>query len=201
MNINELNGTYPGKVIEAGLGETGSGNEQAVLLCQLGGDGPEKGMRLNYFGSFHENSVEHTIKALKAAGLPGNDLGVLIIDPDTGASDWKKAVPNPPDVEFVIEPEPEYDSETKSAKLDEQGNPVMRARVRWINAVGRLGVRTALAPDKAAAFAAKMKGRLAAFDARNNGPKTNGAAPSPAKPGTRPSPPPPQSGSLDDIPF
>lgn len=200
MNVNELNGTYPGKVIEAGLGETSSGNEQAVLLCQLGGEGPEKGLRLNYFGSFHENSVEHTIKALKAAGLPGNDLSVLIIDPEAGTSDWKKAVPNPPDVEFVIAPEPEYDPETRAAKVDEQGNAVMRVRVKWINAVGRLAVKSVLAPDKAAAFAAKMKGRLAAFDAKNNGPKANGAAQS-SKPGARPSPPPPLSPGLDDIPF
>jgi hypothetical protein len=197
MNINDLNGTYTGKVIEAGLGETNSGGEQAVLLCQLGGDGPEKGLRLNYYGSFHENSVDHTIKALKAAGLPGNDLSVLIIDPETGMSGWKAAVPNPPDVQFVIEPEPEYDPETKSSKLDENGQVVMRARVRWINAVGRLGVKTALAPDKAAAFAARMKGKMAAYDAANRGPKTNGAPPPKRSPPSEPAP----ATNLDDLPF
>lgn len=190
MDTRELNGRYRGKVVDGGLGKTGGGKEQAALLCQLGGDGPEKGLQLTYYGSFSDASFEHTFKALRAAGWSGTDLAEI--------DDWKKAVPAPPECEFVIEQEPVVDQQT-NAQVEVEGVPQTRARVRWINPVGRIGVKERLAPAEAQSFAQKMKGKLLAFDQQNKGPKTNGAAPSPAKPGARPSPPPPVN--LDEPPF
>lgn len=189
MNTRELSGTYRGKVIDGGLGEATTGNEQVALLCELGGDGPEKGVRLTYYGSFTEKAVDHTIKALRAAGWSGTNL--------VEVADWKKSVPVPPDVDFVIEQEPEVDQNNEQ-KYSEDGVPLTRARVRWINAVGKIGLRTALSPDKTAAFAARMKGKFLAFDQSAGAPKTNGA---PAKAG-RPTPPPAgPPADPGDIPF
>lgn len=162
MNVKELNGTYVGKVVDAGLAKAGNGNEQVALLCQLGGTGPEKGLSLTYYGSFGENSIDITIKALRTAGWNGTDLAEV--------DRWKEVVPNPPDVNFVIEQE-EYEGET-------------RTRVRWINSAGGLGVKERLAPAEAQSFAQRMKGKLLAFDQNNRGPKNNGA------PGRSHSPPP-----------
>jgi len=190
MDTRELNGTYTGKVVDGGLAKTSKGNEQVALLCELGGTGPEKGTKLTFYGSFSDAAFESTMKSLRAAGYAGNDLAEL--------DDWKKAVPTPPDVEFVIHQEPVIDLQTGEQLVDEETKePLTRARVRWINAAGRLGVKERLAPAEAQSFAARMKGKLLAFDAQNRGPKANGA---PARPGPRPSPS-PVAQTADDIPF
>lgn len=190
MKISELNGTYRGKVVDGGLAKAGNGNEQVAMLCELGGDGPEKGLQLTYYGSFSERAADITIKALRTAGWTGVDLAEV--------DDWKKNVPNPPEVEFVIEQEEQQDQQGNVA-TDDQGNPLMRTRVRWINAAGGLGVKERLSATEAQSFAQKMKGKLLAFDQNNRAPKTNGAAPRATQ---RPSPPKPAASTgTDDIPF
>lgn len=180
MNINELNGTYRGKVTDGGLAKAGNGNEQAALLCELGGDGPEKGLKLTYYGSFSERAIEITIKALRTAGWKGVDL--------TEIDRWSEVVPEPPEVEFVIEPE-EYEG-------------VTRAKVKWINATGGIGVKERLAPAEAQTFAQRMKGKLLAFDQQNRAPKNNGAPPSVKQPGPpKAAPASGSSTSAEDIPF
>jgi len=178
MNINELNGVYPGKVVDAGLAKASNGNEQVALLCELGGDGPEKGLKLTYFGSFSEKSFDITVKALRTAGWSGTDLAEV--------DRWKEVVPSPPDVDFVIEQE-EYEGKQQT-------------RVRWINSRGNLGVKERLGAAEAQTFAQRMKGKLLAFDQANRGPKNNGAPPRQSPPkspaGTKPA----NSGDLD-IPF
>lgn len=176
MDTRELNGTYRGKVTDAGLAKAGNGNEQVALLCELGGDGPEKGLKLTYYGSFSERAIDITIKALRAAGWKGVDL--------TEIDRWSEVVPEPPEVEFVIEPE-EYEG-------------VTRAKVKWINSVSGLGVKERLAPAEAQSFAQRMKGKLLAFDQNNRAPKNNGA---PARPPARTPPPAASAPMSDDIPF
>lgn len=179
MDTRELIGKYAGKVIESALSETQKGDPQVALYCELGGEGPEKGIKLTYYGYFTEKTEEHTLNALRAAGWTGNDM--------TELADWKKAVPQPLDVELVIEQEDVVDEQNQATGT--------RPRIRWINPQGKIGVRTRMAPDKAAAFAQRMKGRLAKFDHDNGAPKNNGAA------SQRPSPPRPASTGTDDIPF
>ncbi len=66
--------------------------------------------------------------------------------------------------------------------------------MRWINALGRIGLKAPLALDKAAAFAQRMKGRLLAFD-QTNKTKANGS------PAATPPPAPAPAVDPGDIPF
>lgn len=190
MDMTTLNGTYKGRVTDGLLGQGKKEEDvELVLTCEVK-VGEETG-RLAYRGYFTDKATEHTFKALRAAGYKDGDLLPLY---EEGA--WAKAVPKPPEVEFVIQQEPdmEYDeSGALVAKLDAAGNPLTRARIRWINAGGAIGVRTPLTVDKAKLFSAKMKAQLAAFDARNRQPKNNGAPP-------RDNEPPPPT-DLDAPPF
>lgn len=184
MDIKELEGKYIGKVIDGGLAKASTGNEQAALLCELGGDGPEKGTTLTFYGYFTEKTADSTIEALRNAGWQGSDLEEV--------NRWKEVVPNPPDVQFVIRQKP---------TLDQDGNETddTRPEVRFINRVAGLGVKERLSADESKSFAQKMKGKLLAFDQSNRGPKNNGAAQRPTPPKQQQAPA-KQTGDLD-IPF
>lgn len=184
MDTRQLSGTFPGKVIDGLLGQ-GKREEdvELVLTCEVR-VGDERA-RLPYRGYFTDKSTEITIKALRAAGFKELDLSLLY---EEGA--WARCVPAPPDCEFVItqEPDMEYAENGELVqKLDVAGNPLTRARIQWINAGGAFAVRAPLSQDKAKLFAAKMKGQLAAFDARNRASKNNGSASQPPR-GNEPPP-------------
>lgn len=186
MDMTQLNGTYRGRVTDGLLGQGKKEDDvEIVLTCEVK-IAEQQTVRLAYRGYFTDKSTEHTFKALRAAGYKDADLLPLW---EEGA--WARAVPKPPDVEFVIQQEPDMEYAENGElveKRDAAGNPLTRARIRWINAAGAIGVRTPLTPEKAKLFAAKMKGHLAAFDAKNKQPKQNGAASQP-----RGEEPPPQT--------
>lgn len=188
--MEQLNGTYRGRVIDGLLGQGKKEEDvELVLTCEVKVFDAQTA-RLAYRGYFTDKATEHTFKALRNAGYKDADLSPLY---EEGA--WARLVPKPPDVEFVIEQEPDlqYDQAGQLVqKYSAEGAPLTRARIRWINAGGAIGVRTPLSQDKAKLFAAKMKARLVQFDAQNKAPKTNGA------PG-RDEPPPPTD--LDAPPF
>lgn len=150
------NGIYRARPLEAVLTYTAAGNEQVHISFELLDDGFE-GKYLTYFGSFSEKAQEHTFKALRNCGWTGVDLSDL-----SGL--------NADEVSLVVENE-EYEGK-------------VRAKVRWVNAPGGVTVKAPLPPDKAKAFAARMKGQLLAFDKTSTAPKpavkaTNSRQPEP----------------------
>ncbi len=173
-------GTYRARGLTAALGETKNGNEQVGVQLELL---DHEGQSITWYGYFTEKTTDSTLKALRTLGWQGSDLSDL-----TGV--------DANEVQIVIE------RETYEGKE--------RARVRWINSTGGLAMQSQLAPDKAKAFAARMKGAVVAFDksAGGNGngskatPAPKRAAPNPNKPSTAPYPtddvPPPGD---DDLPF
>jgi hypothetical protein len=189
ININTLNGRYRAVAVDGGLGETSGGKEQVAALFKLTDEGETKGVQLTWYGYFTDGTVDSTIKALRAMGWKGNDLSELL--------DFKKAIPTPEECELVIEPEPQTDSQQNPIFEEDGVTQKVRARVRWVNPVGKVGIKTALTPDKAAAFAARMKGKLLSFDQQNGAPKNNGA---PGTPPPRQSPPAPAK-DPGDVPF
>jgi hypothetical protein len=166
MDLSNLRGKYKAVPIDGGLGETSTGKEEVAVSFELLAE-ELKGERITWYGYFTDGTVDSTIKALRACGWKGTNAVELL--------DWKKAVSAPTEVELVIEPE----AQQKDGKpvVDAQGNVVMRARVRWVNPVGRNGLREPLAVDKAAAFADRMRAKLVAFDQSAATPKANGAVP------------------------
>lgn len=133
-------GTYRARAVEAALGFTGTGKEQVAVKFQLLDPGLVQS-NITWYGYFTDGTIEGTFRALRSAGWKGQDLSDL--------SDLAGA--ETPEVDLVIHHE-----------ADQKG--VMRARVRWVNSVGGVALKTALAPDRAKVFAAKMRGKLAAFD-------------------------------------
>jgi hypothetical protein len=140
-----------------------------AINFELTDEGEAKGAQLTWYGYFTDGTVDSTIKALRAMGWKGNDLSELL--------DFAKALPKPEECELVIEPEPQTDAQQNPLYEADGVTQKVRARIRWVNPAGKIGIKTALAPDKAAALAAKMKGKMLAFD-QTNGAKSNGA-PSP----------------------
>lgn len=181
MNENTLTppGTYRARAVDAQLGETSSGKEQVAISFQLLHPGFE-GQHLAYYGSFSERALPITLKALRACGWVGNDLADLT---GIGSSE----------VNLVVEHE-EYEGR-------------IQARVRWVNSIATGLVKKQLDPTAAKAFAARMRGAIAALEA--------GSAPAPqaqprpaqgARPVQRqPQPPPrmpePPPHTDDDMPF
>jgi hypothetical protein len=143
-------GTYRAKAVEGRLGETKTGKEQVAVQFQLLDADPVQ--TLVWYGYFTDKTTESTFKALRVAGWKGQDLSDL--------SDLTKETP---EVHLVVEHE-----------LGQDG--VTRPRVRWVNSAGGVGIKNAMAGDKAKAFAARMRGAIAKFDQ-----VTKGAAPAPKK--------------------
>lgn len=145
-------GTYRAKAVEGALGETDTGKEQIAVRFELL---DVEGQFITWYGYFTDKTLETTFKAIRTAGWKGQDLADLS---DLSGQDV-------PEVMLVIEHE-----------TDQQGKP--RARVRWVNSAGGLALKKALDGNKAKTFAAKMRGKLAAFDrsAGTKPPQRNGAA-------------------------
>lgn len=125
-------GIYRAKTLTAALGETKSGKEQMAIDFGLV-DGPSAGQRITWYGGFmSDKAVEYTVKALRACGWKGDDLSAV----------GELAE----EVEIVVQHE------------DYEGQ--MRAKVKYVNPLGG-AARNAMAADKAKAFAARMKARIA----------------------------------------
>ncbi|WP_242394826.1 hypothetical protein [Anaeromyxobacter oryzisoli] len=160
-------GTYRARALEGALGETSTGREQVAVRFALLDFEPRT---ITWYGYFTDATTESTFRALRTAGWRGQDLSDL--------SDLSRE--DAPEVHLVVEHE-----------VDPQGKFPTRARVRWVNSTQGIGLKEQLAPDKAKAFAARMKGALLAFD-RANGASSSAPAPSSraaqARPPARPQP-------------
>ena len=133
-------GTYRAVAIDAALGETSTGKEQVAVQFRLL---DVEHAPLTWYGYWTEATADRTIESLRIAGWTGTDLMDLT----------ELASGQTPEVSLVIDEE-----------ADLQG--VMRTRIRWINRPNGQGVaiKNPLEPDKAKAFAARMKGQIVAFD-------------------------------------
>jgi len=133
-------GNYRARASGAGLGETKKGDPQlAITLVLL----DHAGKVLNYYGSFSDKSFEFTMKALRACGWKGVDLSDGF--PGIDANEVSIAVKHDT-----------YEGKTT-------------AKVAWVNPPGGVALKKQLDPNAAKAFAARMRGQIAGFDATNGG--------------------------------
>ncbi len=132
--MNPLIGTHAARAIAAKLGETSKGDPQVAVEFEIS-DLPDGPRRLMWYGYFTEKTEDRTIEALRICGWTGTDF----TDIQVGA-----------DVSLVIEEEV-YERKT-------------RTKVKWVNRPGGIAMAKAMDAAKAAAFAARMKGKLLAFD-------------------------------------
>jgi hypothetical protein len=165
-------GTYRARAVSAALGETSTGSEQVAVEFELLDVEGNAGPHIVWYGYFTEKTVKTTIKALRTCGWTG-DLLTDLSGIDTN------------EVSLVIEEE-----------SDQNGR--MRPRVRWVNAPGGAGLslKAPLDGEKARAFAAKMRSRIAAMDQAEGASKPKPRAT--AKPILSPEPPPHDD---SDLPF
>jgi hypothetical protein len=132
-------GKYRAHAVNSDAGYTAKGTEQIVLTFELHND---KRSTITHYRYLSDAALEYTLKDLRTIGWIGDDVG-----------DFAKGLPSGCDreVELVIHHE-EFEGKT-------------HARVRFVNAVGGVALKNAMAPDQAKAFGARMKGKIAALDA------------------------------------
>ncbi len=153
-------GRWRARAMNAELGYTQAGSEQAVVNFSLSGeqDADVDHRMVTWWGSFKDKAKPHTIKALLTCGWDGEDFAEFTgIDTN--------------EVELVIIHEPDLKGQD-------------RHRVRFVNAIGAGGaaVRNPLTDDQKRAFAAKMRGEVMAM-------KQGAAVPQPtAAPASKPAP-------------
>lgn len=159
-------GTHKARGVEGALGMTGTGKEQVAVLLEIL-EGEHMGEQITWYGYFTEKTVDRTMQSLRYLGWETDDLSDLA---GIGSNE----------VRVVIEHEE-----------DQQGE--MRARVKWINGGGGIGLKDKMDDNAARAFAARMKG--AAIASRSAQPRNGGKSGS----GNRFDGPPPPDDS--DLPF
>lgn len=160
--MTEISGTFPAVGVKMDtdegpsyvqLGEAATGTRQALMYFQIT-SGEHAGQRVPWIGFFTKDTVDGTLKALRTAGMKGEDLNALYGD---NAQELNQAV------DIVVEMKPNKDG-TKSYP-----------QVRWVNAPGG-GMGLKLSKQIVGAdrikFAAQLKAKLKAI------PEVHGAPPS-----------------------
>lgn len=122
-------GTYKANILSHAITETSKGDPQAVISFSFESDGSSH--QINWYGSFSEKAMPHTLKALLVAGLKGNNpAGELEIGRE---------------VLIVIEND-----------TDQEGKE--RNKVRWVNAIN--SVKNVMPQDQAKAKLAALEGQV-----------------------------------------
>jgi hypothetical protein len=130
-------GDYRAKASEAVLGKSAKkGTPQIAVKFDLL-DFP--GRTITWFGYLSDAAFDITMRGLDALGFTGNDLSDLSAITAEGA----------PEVVLVVD--------------HEQYEGKWSAKVKFINAAGGLSLQGALPPDEARSFAARLKGKVAAY--------------------------------------
>lgn len=166
-------GKHRGRALRAELGVTSNNNEQIGIEFEFL-DLP--GVRRTYYGTFTPNGMEHTIKAMRAAGHRGDDV--------TDMSWFERE--DAPEVILVVDHET-YNGQT-------------RDKIKFVNSAGGVAMKNALTPEAKRAFAARMRGELVAHDMSEGGnapPPSSPQRSAPIRQPQRSAPP----NSNDDIPF
>jgi hypothetical protein len=132
-------GKYIGTPVSAALGTTSSGKEQIAVQFEFL---DPAGERLTWYGFFTDAAFERTIESLRAMGWTGSSLDEFAGEKLPAGVDRQ--------VELVVQHE-EYQGKTQ-------------ARLSFVNSIGAgLALKSAMDANQARAFAAKMKGRIAAL--------------------------------------
>jgi hypothetical protein len=176
-------GRYRAKAVAWQLGEASTGTPQVGVEFAIE-DGDHKGERISGYFALSDAAAEYTLEKLRNCGWTGNDITELENDKTMGSKV----------VELVVEPEDQVKN-GKPVIDDESGEVKQRLRIQFVNRAGGLAMKATLTDDKKKLLAAKMRGKLAAIDAKAKR-DGNGAAP-PASGPKSPEPPP----VTDDIPF
>jgi hypothetical protein len=163
-------GTYRARPLRGQLGMTGTGKEQVGVEWLLLDGTNRRIWSYHFFSS--DKAIEISMEALRNAGFRGNDLS------DLSSLTHFDDQPTP-ECELVIQHE-EYNGRTS-------------AKVKFVNSGGGMGMSNPLDGNQARAFAARMRGAIAAFDQARG----SGAARLPQKP----QPPEEFQASDDDVPF
>lgn len=132
-------GKYIGTPVSAALGFTSGGKEQIAVQFEFLDPAGEK---LTWYGYFTDAAFDRTIESLRACGWTGSSLDEFSADhlPAGFANQ----------VELVVQHE-EYQGKTQ-------------VRIAFVNSIGSgVALKSAMDAAQARAFAAKMKGRIAAL--------------------------------------
>lgn len=129
-----LEGRKLARAREWALGRAGTGSEQIGILFALT-ELAHAGRTIMWWGHFTEDTLEHTLKALRACGWQGDDLTKLDA---LGVNE----------VSLVIEQETDRDG-------------VLRDRVRWVNRPAMLVIKDRLTVAEQVAFAKGIKAKIA----------------------------------------
>jgi hypothetical protein len=170
-------GRYRARAREWSIWAASTGTMQIGVLFDLL-DMP--GQRITWYGFFTDKALPDTVKALRTMGWQGSDPSEL--GDNGGGLDANE-------VSLVVEHEQDQQKKT-------------RARVRWVNPSGGLGLKPPLAGNDLKAFGAQLRGKILALDpsraSQHAAARPQAPARPPAPPQRRPEPPPVDDG---DVPF
>lgn len=150
--MTEIEGTYSAVAVKfstddgptyAQLGEAKTGTKQVLMQFKIL-DGEHAGRTVPWIGYFTSGTVDGTLKALRVAGMKGEDLTKLFGD---NAQELNQVV------DIVVEMKPNQDG-SKSYP-----------QVRWVNSPGGgngFKLKKPLAKSDMLKFASQMKARLKA---------------------------------------
>lgn len=129
-----LAGTHRARAKEWGLGYSDTGKEQIAVLFQIA-DGPHNGKHIHWYGYFTDETLDQTLMSMRHCGWASESLAEL----DTLGDN---------DVMLVIE--------------DEEYQGKWRSRVRWVNRVPKLALKSQMNMQQASDFAQKLRGKTVA---------------------------------------
>ena len=149
MSTNKLlpKGKHRAHAIRGAFGETSTHVPQVGVEFALD-DEPDGIRTTTWYGTCGSpEAIAFTVKGLRVAGFVGNDI--------TDLSSLERE--DTPEVLLVVE--------------HETYKGVTRAKVKYVNSAGGVGMKNALTGEAAREFAAKMRGAFAALDQESGGGK------------------------------
>lgn len=129
-----MKATVKARAREWALGLSSTNKEQIAIMFDYTDPAGEAGS-ITWFGYFTEDSADRTLDSMRHCGWAGDNLGEL---------DGLSAN----EVELVLD--------------EEEYNGKVRTKVKWVNRPARLALKTQLNTNQAAAFAARMRGKVVA---------------------------------------
>jgi hypothetical protein len=139
-------GEYPVVCVGWRVGRAKSKIEQVGLRLRIV-KGPDAGQTMLWYGSFHDNSSEITIKSLRALGFDGNDIS------DRAA--WERMIAAATEATAVVQHDT-YQNKT-------------RAKVAWINGADVV-MQDELNENELRAFGQRMRGVFAQYGGGGSAP-------------------------------
>ncbi len=185
-------GTYEAHVIQvkdetdrlvwAQWGKTKTGKHQIYLAFEITQEGQYQGRKLPWYGYFTDRTFDRTLESLTYCGFEGDDLATLT----------SQKLDKP--VEIVVEHE-----EVSRDDDDASADPILRARIRWINEPGGGSrLKEPLSEQEVNIVAAQLRTKVKQFRAGKRAANQSSAPPAPSRGYGHEHDPGP---SDDDLPF